>query len=505
MTTKTTTSAHPGGVGHVRVAVIGTGFAGLAAVDALRKAGISDFVVLERAHEVGGTWRDNSYPGISCDVPSHLYSLSFAPNPEWRHSFADGAEIWDYTRRVARDLHIDEVTRFGEELLDATWDNDRQCWRIQTTTLRLTAGAIIDGSGPLSEPTYPAIEGLDRFAGPIFHSARWDHDQDLTGLRVAVIGTGASAIQIVPAIQPKVDQMTVFQRTPTWVLPRMDRDISDAERRLLRAVPLLQRAARAGQAIVRDRGLFQLIHHRRVRRVLEALGKAYLRRAVKDPALRAKLTPSFELGCKRILLSSHWYPALTQPNVTVQTAPIQQISEHAVITDDGVKHKVDAIVLATGFHTSDPPIAERLYGRDGRTLAQTWAGAPEAFRGVTTANFPNLFRIGSIGTGQGHISHILAIESGVHYAVEALATMQSHNLASVEVTQAAQTTYTSRVNTMLADTVWVTGGCTSWYLDASGHVINWPSTARKYRQCTRRFDLENYAVVNRPQPSGAAT
>jgi cation diffusion facilitator CzcD-associated flavoprotein CzcO len=483
---------------HVRVAVIGAGFTGLAAVHALRSAGCDDFLVIERADEVGGTWRDNTYPGIACDVPSHLYSLSFAPNPEWGRTFSTGAQIWQYMREVARALRIDEVTAFGEKVLDASWDGHRQLWRIRTTTLELGAEVIIDGSGALSAPAYPAIEGLHRYRGPILHSARWDHDQTLTGLRVAVVGTGASAIQIVPAIQPKVAAMTVFQRTPGWVLPRWDREISGMERSLLRAFPLLQRLLRAGQALVRDRLLHQLMHRRWMRQLAQAFARGYLRRAVADPQLRAKLTPDFEIGCKRILMTSEWYPALTKPNVTVETSPIREVRERAIVTADGAEHEVGAIVLATGFHVTDPPIAARLYGRDGRSLAERWGDAPQAFRGITTAGFPNLFRIGSVGTGTGHTSQILQIESGVHYAVEALRTMDARELASVEVNEDAQQAYTRRVRSMLRDTVWVTGGCQSWYLDRSGDASAiWPSTARRYRRWTRRFDLENYAVGRR--------
>ena len=483
---------------HPRVAVIGAGFTGLAAVRALRSAGVEDFVVLERADEIGGTWRDNTYPGIACDVPSHLYSLSFAPNPDWERTFSGGAQIWQYMRKVARELRMDEVTAFGEEVLDASWDDHQQRWRIRTTTLLLSAEVIIDGSGALSEPAYPAIDGLDRFHGPVLHSARWDHEQDLTGLEVAVIGTGASAIQIVPAIQPHVAAMTVFQRTPGWVLPRWDRDISDIERRLLRAFPILQRALRAGQALGRDRFLHQLMHRRWMRQVAQAVARAYLRRSIEDPELRARLRPDFEIGCKRILMTNQWYAALTKPNVSVESSPIREVRGHAIITTDGGEHEVDAIVLATGFRVTDPPIAARLHRRDGRSLAESWGDAPRSFRGITTAGFPNLFRISSIGTGTGHTSQILQIESGVHYAVEALRTMDARDLASVEVSEAAEEAYTKRVHEMLRDTVWVTGGCDSWYLDRSGAAsLVWPSTARRYRQWTRRFDIENYTVTGR--------
>jgi cation diffusion facilitator CzcD-associated flavoprotein CzcO len=484
---------------HVRVAVIGTGFTGLAAVHALSEAGIEDFVVLERAGEVGGTWRDNSYPGLACDVPSHLYSLSFAPNPEWTRTFASGPEICDYMRKVARTLRMEEVTRFGEELLDASWDQPAQRWRIRTTTLELTAEAIIDGSGPLSEPTRPAIAGLERFAGKIFHSARWDHEHDLAGQRVAVIGTGASAIQIVPAIQPKAGALTVFQRTPGWVMPRLDRTISKTERGLLRAFPALGRVPRWLQYLARDGVMHQLMHRRWMRKLAQGIARAFLRLSVKDPGLRAKLKPDFQIGCKRILITNQWYPALSQPNVTVETSPIREIGEHAVITADGIEHEVDAVVLATGFHSTDPPIAKRLHGRDGRSLTETWGDSPRAYKGVTTANFPNLFRIGSIGTGTGHISHIVQIESGVRYAVRALLTTQERGLASVEITEAAQTEYARRVHERFRDTVWVTGGCDSWYLDKSGEPsVNWPSTASRYRNWTRRFDIENYHATPAP-------
>ena len=335
--TVTPPAEHAGDAGtrHVRVAVIGTGFTGLAAVHALREAGIDDLLVLERAEDVGGTWRDNTYPGIACDVPSHLYSLSFAPNPDWARTFSSGHQIWEYMRQVAADMGIAEVTAFGEELLDASWDELHQRWALRTTTLELTADALIDGSGVLCDPTYPDIDGLDRFQGARFHSARWNHDHDLAGERVAVIGTGASSIQIVPSIQPQVSRLTIFQRTPGWVIPRMDRDISDAERKLLRRVPALQRALRLGQDVYRDVVLHSVMVSPLVRRVAETASKLYLRRSIDDPALRAKLLPSFEIGCKRILITSAWYPALNQPNVDVETSPITEITANGVRTADG--------------------------------------------------------------------------------------------------------------------------------------------------------------------------
>jgi len=494
-------------LGHVRVAIVGAGFTGLAMVHVLQQAGIGDWLVLEKAAEVGGVWRDNTYPGIACDVPSHLYSLSFAPNPDWERTFSSGAQIWEYEERVARDLGMAERTLFGEALLQARWDAERSAWMLRTSSARLSADVVVDGSGVLAEPSLPAIEGLERFRGALFHSARWNHERQLAGKRVAVIGTGASAIQIVPAIQPDVAHLTVFQRTPGWVLPRNDRDVTDAERRVLRAVPALQKLIRGWQYAYRDAVLLKVMHHRRVRRFFQAVSLAYMRATIEDPELRRKLTPGFEIGCKRILITSSWYPALAQPNVEVETSPIAEIREHAVLTADGVEHEVDAIVCATGFHVTDPPAGDIFQGRDGRTLAQTWGDSPRAYRGVTTANFPNLFRIGSIGTGTGHMSHVMQIESAVAYVMDALRTMDARSLASVEVTCDAQEAYARRLHEMVKDTVWATGGCSSWYLDASDEPSAvWPSSAWHYRKWTRRFDLEAYAAEPRAvagRPTGA--
>lgn len=496
-----------GGGAHTRVAIVGAGFTGLAMVHALRQAGVDDWLVLERSQDVGGVWRDNTYPGIACDVPSHLYSLSFAPNPDWERTFSSGRQIWEYQQRVARDLGIAEQTRFGEQVLEASWDAERAVWEIRTTTLEITADVLVDGTGVLADPTYPDIPGLRGFQGALFHSAAWNHEHDLGGERVAVIGTGASAIQIVPEIRQQAGQVTVFQRTPGWVIPRNDRDITNAERRLLRALPPLQKALRAGQFVYRDAMLLKVMHHRSVRRVAEAVSKAYMRATIDDPALRAKLTPSFEIGCKRILITSAWYPALNEPNVDVETSPITEIREQAVVTADGAVHEVDAIVCATGFHVADPPIAAVIHSRDGRSLAEAWGDNPKAYRGLTTTGFPNLFRIGGIGTGTGHTSQIMQIESGAAYVIDALRVMDERGIASVEVTEDAQQAYAGTLHEMARRTVWATGGCSSWYLDPSGEPSAlWPSSAWHYRKWTRSFDAQAYRTVARtahPAPHGA--
>ncbi len=481
--------------GHVRVAIVGAGFTGLAMVHALRRAGIEDWIVIEKSPGVGGVWRDNTYPGIACDIPSHLYSLSFAPNPDWERTFSSGRQIWDYQERVAGELNIAERAMFGEELIEAQWDAPRDLWRLTTTSTRLTADVVVDGCGVLNEPILPQIEGIERFQGAMFHSARWRSDQTLDGRRVAVIGTGASAIQIVPAIQPVVERLTVFQRTAGWVIPRNDRDISELERRILRSVPALQKLMRFGQFAYRDGLLFRLLMHRRARQLLQAMSMAYMSGAIDDPELRIKLTPDFEIGCKRIMITSSWYPALNQPNVDVETSPISEVRANSIVTADGAEHEVDAIVCATGFHVTDPPAGLIFNGRDGRSLAQTWGASPRAYRGVTTANFPNLFRIASIGTGTGHASHVMQIESAVAYVMDALRVMDERALASVEVTEDAQDAYARKVHEMVKDTVWAIGGCSSWYLDAGGEPSAvWPSSAWHYRKWTRRFDLQAYSV-----------
>jgi cation diffusion facilitator CzcD-associated flavoprotein CzcO len=320
-----------------------------------------------------------------------------------------------------------------------------------------------------------------------------------------VIGTGASAIQIVPAIAPTVGRLTVFQRTAAWVLPRNDRDVTRLERRVLRAVPPLMRVIRTWQYVVRDGALLKVMHSRGVRRVAEAVSKAYLRSTIDDPALRAKLTPDFEIGCKRILITSDWYPALNRPNVEVETSGISEIREHSIVTADGTEREVDAIVCATGFHVSDPPIAQVIHGCDGRSLAEVWGDSPRAYRGVTTAGFPNLFRIGGIGTGTGHMSQIMQIESALVYVIDALRVMDERGIASVEVTEDAQEAYHRKVHDMLRDTVWVTGGCKSWYLDPSGEASAlWPSSARLYRNWTRHFDMQAYRAVQRARVPAAA-
>ncbi len=488
---------------HVHIAIVGAGFAGLAAAVHLQRAGEHDHLIIERADEVGGVWRDNSYPGAACDVPSHLYSLSFAPNAKWSRSFSEQPEIYDYMRGVATEFGLRPRIRFGQELLDATWDDAAQHWTITTSGMRFTADVLIDGSGPLTEPQRPDIPGIDDFAGAMFHSARWDHGYDLRGKRVAVIGSGASAIQFVPEIQPLVEQMVLVQRTPPWLIPRNDRSISELERRVLARAPVLQRAARTVQYLTRELLHFPIITSERVRALAQRVALAHLHRQVRDPELRARLTPDYAIGCKRILISNTWYPAITQPNVEI-AAGVREIRPHAIVTDDGVEHEVDAILLGTGFHVADAPIAELVHGRDGRTLAEVWGDHPSAYRGTTVSGFPNMFRLGGVGTATGHNSHVFQEESQLVYVLDALRTMRERGAGSIDVLPAAQAAYNEHVGRSVRDTVWAVGGCKSWYLDASGHAsVVWPGSTVKFRRTTSRFDPQAYEL--RPARAGRAT
>ena len=375
---------------HFGVVVIGAGFGGLAAAHALKDRG-EEFIVLEREQEVGGVWRDNTYPGCACDIPSNLYSLSFAPNAHWTRAFPTQPEIRDYLRRVAREHGLLPHIRFGCSLLHAAWDDAAHRWRIETSDGAITADVLIDASGPIADPSIPDLPGLDGFTGEVFHSARWSHDLDLTGRNVAVVGTGASAIQFVPQIQPLVARMTVLQRSAPWVLPRTDRATTRFERRLYAAVPALQRLVRLRQYLLRDLVLWKIIVSPRVRRIATKAALHQLHRQVADPVLRKRLTPNFELGCKRMLISNDWYPAMSAPNVEVVNAGAREVRGDSVVSSDGREHPADVIIFGTGFNVTDPPIGARLRGRDGRTLAECWNGSPHTYLGVTMTNFPNLF------------------------------------------------------------------------------------------------------------------
>ncbi|MFE2240627.1 flavin-containing monooxygenase [Streptomyces virginiae] len=490
---------------HVRVAVIGSGFSGLGAAVRLRREGITDFVVLERAGSVGGTWRDNSYPGCACDVPSHLYSFSFAPNPDWPRSFSGQPHIRAYLEHVADTFGLRPHIRLDSEVRMMRWDESELRWEIETARGELTADVVVSATGPLSEPKLPEIPGLAGFPGKVFHSARWDHDYDLRGKRVAVIGTGASAIQIVPAIAPDVERLTLFQRTPAWVMPRTDRAITAVERWVHRQLPFTQAARRGLTWAIRDLQVGAFTKRPNQLGFVEALAKANMARSIKDPAMRARLTPSYRIGCKRILLSSTFYPALARPHVDLVASGLKEVRGSVLVAADGTEAEVDAIVFSTGFHVTDLPIAERVVGADGRSLADTWKDGMASLRGATAAGFPNWMTIIGPNTGLGNTSMILMIESQLNYMADYLRqlTVLGGNGAAGRAGRVALAARPSAVNAWnrkvqarMERTVWNTGGCTSWYLDENGrNTTVWPGTTGEFRRETRTVDLAEYEVV----------
>ena len=486
-------SATNGDARHLDIAIVGAGFAGLGAAHRLKQAGITEFAILERAGDVGGTWWANTYPGCQCDVASHLYSFSFAPNPDWTRTYSMQPEIQAYLRRTAEKLDLVRHVLFGHEVRHAAWDEDAQLWKLDTAAGPVTAGILVGGQGGLSEPRIPEIPGRETFAGPSFHSAAWDHSVDLAGKRVAVLGTGASAIQIVPAIQPEVGELKVFQRTPPWVIPHTDRPTTRVERALYRRFPGLQRFVRRLVYWGREWLVVPMGRKPEVLKPLEWRAVAHMKKAVKDPELQEKLTPRYRIGCKRILPSNRWYPALAEPNVDVVTSGIAAVRPEGIVTSDGTLHELDAIVYATGFHVTDIPFAHRVTGRGGRTLHDVWDGSPQAYKGTAVPGFPNLFFLLGPNTGLGHNSIVYMIESQITYLVDAVRTIRERELGAVEVTEGAFRVWNDAIQRRMPPTVWNSGGCASWYIDKNGrNTTIWPDFTWKFRRLTKEFDVAAY-------------
>ncbi len=477
------------------MAIAGSGFAGLGAAIRLRQAGVRDLALFERADELGGTWRDNAYPGCACDVPSHLYSFSFAPNPGWSRSFSRQPEIWAYLRACAEAFGVREDIRFGHEVLAASWETGPRRWRIETSRGTFTADVFVSAVGAFSEPAVPRLPGLETFAGDAWHSSRWDPELDLRGRRVAAIGTGASAIQFVPEIAPLVERLHVFQRTPPWILPRRDRRLGPREHALYRRLPVAQRLARAAIYCAREAVVpsfrhppLMALHARMARRHLEA--------SIPDPALRARLTPDYTIGCKRILLSNHYLPALMRENVELVTDAIREVRPEGIVTADGTLRAVDTLVFGTGFRVAEMPIAERVRGRDGTRLADLWDGSPRAHLGTTVAGFPNLFLLLGPNTGLGHTSVVLMIESQIAHLVGALRHLDARGAAALEPRPEVQARSLAEVDRKMRGTVWTAGGCDSWYLDRHGRNSTlWPGSTFSFRRRLARFRPEEYAVA----------
>jgi cation diffusion facilitator CzcD-associated flavoprotein CzcO len=481
------------------VAVVGAGFGGIGAAVMLRRAGYDDVTVFERSERVGGVWNDNTYPGAACDVPSHLYEFSFDPNPRWSRRFAQQAEIQAYLEEVARNHGVVDRIRTGTEVRSARWDEGRARWLLETSAGSHEAEVLIAACGQLSAPKVPEIPGLERFEGPAFHTARWRHDVELAGRRVAVVGTGCSAIQVVPAIQPIVGGVDVYQRSPGWTLPRMDHVYSERAKRLFERFPALQRLDRATIFAYMELGAAAMTTHRWLLGPFRALARRQIAKAIADPELRRKVTPSDELGCKRVMLTDDWYPALTRPNVELVTDRIAEVTPAGIRTADGTDRPADVLVLATGFdaHRFVAPI--EVVGAGGRTLAEEWGKVPRAYLGLSVPGFPNMFLLYGPNTNGGTGSVIYTIEAGMEHVLGALERLGRAGARRIELRRGAAEEFDRELRRALARSVWHTG-CTSWYVDEDGNdPSQWPWLWSTYRRRAGRIDPAAYALG----PTGA--
>jgi cation diffusion facilitator CzcD-associated flavoprotein CzcO len=485
------------------ILIVGAGFAGIGMGIRLKQAGLDNFLILEQSSGLGGTWYNNRYPGCACDIPSHLYSFSFEKNPNWSRSFANQQEILAYLERSADKYGVRPHMRFRRKVASARFDEARGTWSVQTEDGRsYTARVLISASGTLSRPSSPQIPGLSAFRGPTFHTARWREDVGLEGKRVAVIGTGASAVQVIPTIVDKVSHLSVFQRTPGWVLPKLDLAYSAETRAKFAKRPWLQSLLRRfiyWRLELLATGLVLDSKWRKLGELGERAARRFLDEQVRDPALRAKLTPDFRLGCKRVLLSNDYYQALQRQNAELVTSPIETITERGIRTADGTEHELDAIVLATGFQAAEPMAPFALRGLGGRALSDVWRDGAEAYLGTSVAGFPNFFMLVGPNSALGHNSIIFMIESHIAYVLDAIRTLRARSLRSLDVRQRVQDTYNRRIHARLARTVWATGDCHSWYRTRSGkNTTLWPGFTFEFRLRTRRFDPTNYDLEPMP-------
>jgi cation diffusion facilitator CzcD-associated flavoprotein CzcO len=489
----------------VDVAIIGAGFAGLGAAVRLKQRGGTSFVIFERAAEVGGTWRDNVYPGCACDIPSHLYSLSFAPNASWSRMYSPQPEILAYLKNVVDTYDLKPSIRYNSEIIRVEFSEEYGYWTLTDRAHRqTTARVVLAGIGPLNQPSLPKIAGLERFEGRQFHSGNWDSSYDLTAKRVAVIGTGASSIQIVPAIAPVVKQLTVFQRTAPWVAPRLDFAMSPRRQVLFRRVPLLRRAYRSAIYWLNELRGLSFFGNETLNKFGTQVSLRHINAQIQDPELRRKVTPNYKLGCKRVLVSDDYYPALTRPNVELVTDGIVEVREHSIVDKAGVERSVDALIFGTGFVAADIFRELNILGLGGRDLLAEWrlTGA-QAHYGMTVSGYPNLLFLLGPNSGLGHNSIIHMIESQLTYVISYLDWLKraSPN-AYIDLKPEAQQTYNEDIQQKLQTTVWASG-CQSWYQNAEGrNTTLWPGLTVTYRRATRRVNPTEYTLR---QPSRVST
>ena len=457
------------------VVIVGAGFAGIGMAIRLCQAGLDDFILLEQATEIGGTWRDNTYPGCACDIPATLYSFSFAPSGDWSRRYPSQAEIQRYLLDCVDRFGVRPHLRLGTTLAEATHDETTGLWRLRTEAGdSLSARVLVLAPGTLHHPALPDIPDLERFAGPAFHSARWDHGVDIAGKRVAVIGTGASAIQLVPELAKQAAHLTLFQRTPAWVLPKHDPVAGRVRRAMMRAIPLLRRIERAWVYWSHESRAVGFILAPRLMEAVERRARTFAKRQLNDPVLRERLTPDYRIGCKRVLLSNDFLPALERPNVTVIDTPIARVEAGGLVIADGVTHPADVLVFATGFKATEPLGSLRVIGRDGVSLAEAWREGLPAWLGLAAPGFPNLFLLGGPNTGLGHNSIVFMLEAQIEHALRTLQRMRRQGIGSVEIRRDVASRFTTWLDARMQRTVWLSG-CRSWYLDAAGrNTTLWP-------------------------------
>jgi cation diffusion facilitator CzcD-associated flavoprotein CzcO len=484
------------------IAIVGGGFGGVGAAVMLRRAGYEDVTVFEKGERVGGVWNHNTYPGAACDVASHLYEFSFAPN-RWSRRYAPQAEIQAYVEGVARRFGVLDRVRTGTEVKSARWDDERGRWVLKTSSGRHEAEVLLTACGQLSVPKTPAIPGLESFDGPTFHTAEWRHDVDLAGKRVGVIGTGCSAIQVVPAIQPIVEQLDVYQRSPGWTFPRMDYAYPEWAHSLFKHVPLLRRLDRASILAFMELGAAAMTRHQWLLPVLRTVGRRQITQAIEDPELRRKVTPSDEFGCKRMMLTDDWYPALTRPNVELVTERIATVTPTGIRDEAGVERPADVLVLATGFATHGFVAPMEVVGRGGRALAEEWAEVARAYLGLSVPGFPNMFLLYGPNTNGGTGSVIYTIEAGMEHVLAALRELEHAEASRIEVRREAAERFDRELRDALAGTVWHSG-CTSWYVDENGNdPQQWPWLWRTYRRRTESLAPGAYELGDAGAAVGA--
>jgi cation diffusion facilitator CzcD-associated flavoprotein CzcO len=479
------------------VAIIGAGFAGIGAAIQLKKAGIDSFTIFEQATEIGGTWRDNTYPGAACDVPSHVYSYSFEPNPNWRRTFAESWEIQEYLLGVVDKWNLRPQMRLGTEIAEARFDEAAGTWALTTADGQtFTARVVISGVGGLVDPALPDIKGLQSFGGEVFHTARWNHDFDVTGKRVAVIGTGASAVQVVPSIAAQVDRLSVFQRTAAWVVPKPDHVYSERAKRFFARLPLALRLSRWLRYAASELfGPIVFLDSKLLSAIGEKGSMVHLRRSVKDPELREKLTPKFQFGCKRILISDDYWSTFERENVDLITEPIEEVRHDGIETRDGVLHEADAIILATGFDVGLAAAPFSIFGRGGRTLDDAWKDGAVAYKGMAVSGFPNWFILMGPNTGPGHTSVLVYTEAQIAHVMQAIELMRARGLRSLDVKPQVLKEYNEGLQARMPRMVWASG-CNSWYLsdDGSNHAL-YPGFASEYVLRARRLDPSEYEAA----------